>query len=412
MDEIEKERDLNKVNQKTKGKTKLKRWSFRNLSLQKTLMLLTIAAALLVVILVPFEADLFQKLYDNIENQYMASREIAEGSGFFIQYAETEPTARDQFLMRAIYVVRAVWCLGTIAGAVILEAVVFYRLKLKKPLALLKEASEKIKNNDLDFTIRYDAGDEMGALCGSFEKMRAALSDSNRAMWRSMEERRRLNAAFAHDLRTPITVLKGYADLLKNYIPSDKLPKEKLISTADTMGRHIVRLENYVTGMNCLQKLGDIVPVKVWVESCMFKQELYESAKIVLAKAGARAEIAAKLPAKLFLAHDLVLQVSENLISNASRFAKEKVRIELGCRTGMFVLTVTDDGCGFSGEELNNADKPYYRKKDEQGLHLGLGLNICKILCEKCGGSLKVANAPAGGAQITAEFEAFSEDNG
>lgn len=54
----------------------------------------------------------------------------------------------------------------------------------------------------------------MGALCASFEEMRRALWENNRVMWRQMEERKRLNAAFAHDLRTPLTVLRGYAGML------------------------------------------------------------------------------------------------------------------------------------------------------------------------------------------------------
>ena len=98
----------------------------------------------------------------------------------------------------------------------------------------------------------------MGQLCSSFEKMRISLSENNSRMWRSMEERKRLNAAFAHDLRTPLTVLRGYTDLLSQYLPQDKIPKDKVMSTVNTMSGHITRLENYVISMNTLQKLEDI----------------------------------------------------------------------------------------------------------------------------------------------------------
>ena len=87
-------------------------------------------------------------------------------------------------------------------------ALLFYKNKLKKPIDILNGASKKIANNNLDFKIQYDSKDEMGQLCSSFEKMRISLSENNSRMWRSMEERKRLNAAFAHDLRTPLTDIK------------------------------------------------------------------------------------------------------------------------------------------------------------------------------------------------------------
>ena len=86
---------------------------------------------------------------------------------------------------------------------------------MKKPIEVLNAASQKIAENDLGFTVEVPCGNELGRLCGSFEKMRAALLELNREHWAQMEERRRLNAAFAHDLRTPLTVLRGRATLLE-----------------------------------------------------------------------------------------------------------------------------------------------------------------------------------------------------
>ncbi|GJM71848.1 hypothetical protein HMSSN036_40640 [Paenibacillus macerans] len=88
-------------------------------------------------------------------------------------------------------------------GGILLAAFLFYRNKLKKPIALINRSARKIAESDLDFSLRYDSKDEMGKLCASLETMRQALEENNRSMWRMMEEHRRLNAAFAHDLRTP-----------------------------------------------------------------------------------------------------------------------------------------------------------------------------------------------------------------
>ncbi len=140
------------------------------------------------------------------------------------------------------------------AFCIIAAALLFYRNRLKKPLAELRTASEKIANNDLDFSIDYDSKDELGQLCMSFEIMRITLADNFSKMWRQVEERKVLNAAFAHDLRTPLTVLKGYNEMLQ---ASDNFQTRE---TAATMGKHISRMENYVSSMSNLRRMEDTQP--------------------------------------------------------------------------------------------------------------------------------------------------------
>lgn len=95
----------------------------------------------------------------------------------------------------------------------------FYLRKIKKPLAILDLASSRIAAGELEFIDEYDSRNEFGRLAESFETMRVSLHKANREMWQMMEARKRLNAAFAHDMRTPLTVLRGYSDFLLKYIP-------------------------------------------------------------------------------------------------------------------------------------------------------------------------------------------------
>ncbi len=131
----------------------------------------------------------------------------------------------------------------------ILAAMLFYKNKMKKPLVVLREAYQRISNHDLDFVTHYESKDEMGQLIKSFEKMRTTLLANNRQMWRLMEQRKQLNAAFAHDLRTPLTVLKGYSEILKN-----DSKEQDTRETASAMKKHIDRLERYADSMSSLQK--------------------------------------------------------------------------------------------------------------------------------------------------------------
>ena len=269
---------------------------------------------------------------------------------------------------------------------ILAAALLFYRNKLKEPLRLLRKASEKISGNDLDFSIPYPSQDELGQLCASFETMRQALRNTYRDLWRQAEEHRRLNAAFAHDLRTPLTVIKGCHELLMLEASENNLP------TITAMGNHIQRLEQYADSMSRLQRLEEAVPERKNLESDAFFASLEETARL-LCRQGEKALIFSREPAGfLDLDPELCCQVFENLLANAIRFARSTVRVHLGCTSTHLLLTVTDDGPGFSREALLHAADPYYSQDTGGQGHLGLGLYICRLLCQSHGGELSLQN--------------------
>ena len=132
----------------------------------------------------------------------------------------------------------------------------------------------------MEFSIDYDSKDELVQLCASFEIMRTTLADNFSKMWRQVEERKALNAAFAHDLRTPLTVLKGYNEMLQ---ASDNSQTRE---TAATMGKHISRMENYVSSMSHLRRMEDTQPEYRLIDLQPLVASLYDSAKIVCTKNG------------------------------------------------------------------------------------------------------------------------------
>ena len=140
------------------------------------------------------------------------------------------------------------------AICVFAAAFLFYRNKLKNPINELEWAAEKISNSNLNFKIQYESDDELGELCRAFEVMRSALADNFSEMWRQVEERKRLNAAFAHDLRTPLTVLKGYGEMLQTN------DDPQVGNTAMTILNQVSRLERYADSMSRLQRLEETRP--------------------------------------------------------------------------------------------------------------------------------------------------------
>lgn len=223
-----------------------------------------------------------------------------------------------------------------------------------------------------------------------------------------IDERKQLNDAYTHDLRTPIAVLKGYTDMLLKFVPTGKMSQEEILEIIGTMSTHISRLEQFVESMNTVQKLEDLTLQKADVNADEFLEHLQESAEILCQSSNLTCEFESVVNTKMLsLDAGTVIQVYENLMSNAIRFAQSKVMIRCEYRNKTFSVIVSDDGRGFTEKELMKADHPYYSGEGQkQEYHFGLGLHICRTLCEKHGGRLQLKNAPQGGAKITASFYA------
>ena len=246
--------------------------------------------------------------------------------------------------------------------SILTAGVLFYRRKLKRPLRQIEEAAGLIAKNDLDFTIpALERGNEMDRALAAMEKMRSALAASSRDLWRTLEQRRQMQAAFSHDLRTPLTILRGYSDFLKKYA-AGSLTREKVLDTLAVMDSHISRLERYAATMGEAARLEEVALVPARIDVAALRAQMAEEGKVV-------------------------------------------------CRGLCFSMEGEEDGPGFTSEGLKRAAEPYFRDKTDarDGEHFGLGLYICRTLSERHGGALTVENAPEGGGRVRAAFRVMEE---
>ena len=383
----------------------------RNLSLRKSFILYVVVFAMLALVLSIMTISICDKTADKIRSTYPPSgekyyltNEQGEqlGDGAYIGNALVPLSKHDERMIALLEVFPTIAVAVYSALCIIAAALLFYRNKLKKPLAELMAASEKISNNDLDFSIEYDSKDELGQLCTSFEIMRTALANNFTEMWRQVEERKQLNAAFAHDLRTPLTVLKGYNEMLQ---ASDN-PQTR--ETAVTMGKHILRMETYVSSMSNLRRLEDTQPEYTTVLLQPFLSALYESMEMVCKKKGKTPCLQNSVPvSRLSIDTDFVTQVSNNLIANAVRYARNTITISFALHDNGLLLSIADDGKGFDKNTLHKATSPYFTEETDHFEHFGLGLYICKLLCERHDGYLRFENV-SGGAKVIAFFKSSS----
>lgn len=275
-------------------------------------------------------------------------------------------------------------------AALLLTAALFYRWKLKAPLAVLSDGASRIMENDLDFTVAAVSNDELGRLCAAFETMRQSLLENNRLLWRQTEERKRLNAAFSHDLRNPVTVLKGSAKLARRCAEAGNIAQ--LEENLDRIDTYTDRIEHYVETMSTVQRLEQLEPKPKDVNAAALSGELQKALSFAADEGGKQLIFRGLTSAaSLLLDKALLFQIAENLTANALRFARETVMVTLCVTGGQLTLTVADDGGGFPPDLLNGGVQPFHKGMEEVG-HFGMGLYICDLLCRKHGGSLTLRN--------------------
>lgn len=307
-----------------------------------------------------------------------------------------EPTARALRLAEAVSMLQIILPVLIWLAALLSTASLFYRLKLKEPLELLSGGASRIIDNDLDFTIEAKSGDELGQLCTAFETMRKTLLENNRQLWRQAEERKRLNAAFSHNLRNPVTVLKGSAKLAKKCLPENTAGTEQLAENLSLMESYTERIERYIETMSRIQKLEEIPLVRENTDWDSLVAELEKVLRFVGADSGRQISFEAAGHAEaVFIDKSIFFQIAENLVSNALRFARCRIHISCSVNAGTLELTVADDGCGFPAVLLRNGIQPF-QKGNEDPEHFGMGLYASDLLARRHGGGIVISNNQPG----------------
>ena len=287
-------------------------------------------------------------------------------------------------------------------AGIFLCSVYFYRRKLKVPLSLLSGAAESIAHQDLDFVLDYDCGDELGALCSSFEKMRGVLCENNKAMWRMLEERKLLQASVAHDLRNPIAIVGGYAEYLKKGLETGEMNREKILHIVENMDLAAKRLEQYTESVGQLNKSEERVLKKEWLLASQLPASLTEDICLLAENREISLKITGELPQEEILADGILLHRGlENIAGNALRYARKEIGFDFSLEGNYLSIAVTDDGEGFPQEVLRRKER-FFLTPGEGG-HMGIGLAVSRLLCIKHGGSLKLENSPDG-AEVTVKI--------
>ncbi len=315
-------------------------------------------------------------------------------------YSMLSPKARTAYLVSQICMV-LLPLLFTVIG-ITLCAWWFYHKVLEPPITVLMDATAHIQDRDLNFQINFDGQNELGQLCTAFEKMRQTLYENNRQMWSMLEERRVLQASVAHDLRNPIAIMTGYVEYLQENSQGGTLTEEKLEKALSNLGITAERMGRYTDTMRDLGAIEEIEVHRREVELPDFLQHMADSLSILFQNTEVRFFCDFHVPkGRTVFDGELLYRVLENLISNALRFAEHQIELDFYLEHGTLSATVTDDGPGFSEKILRKKNALFY-SEDTSGKHLGLGLAVSRVLCQKHGGTIELSNQSPHGACVKA----------
>ncbi len=283
---------------------------------------------------------------------------------------------------------------------ILLCGLYFYKRKLAEPLKLLSDATAKIASKDLDFSIQYGFNDEMGALCQSFEHMRMTLYENNKILWKMLEERKLMQASIAHDLRNPIAIIEGYTEYLQLNLPNGKLSIQRILRISDNLNKAAKRLEYYTESIKMINQFEDVKMNPKKTPVLEFLKDIEDDFSIIASGSNIQLIVTNNLK-DCFVKFDAtaVYRILENIFGNAIRFAKEKITISFSTEKQYLIISVSDDGCGFSDDILENNSNLLLPKPKEDG-HMGIGLTISRILCQKHGGNLELSNNEKNGATV------------
>lgn len=272
---------------------------------------------------------------------------------------------------------------------------------MTKPLYKVSKSARALASGDLESRVRLKTQDEIGQLGSDFDDMADRLSDNINELKASMEQQEMFMGSFAHELKTPMTSIIGYADLLR----SDALDGEETREAANYIFSEGKRLESLSF------KLLDLLMMKkqdvkfVLTDMKKLIERLVTHLQPVYREKGI--ELQCRLePDACMVEPDLFSSVITNLLDNARKAMDKGGKIIiLGDRVGQaYRIRVVDNGRGMPAEALKHITEAFYRvdksRSRAQG-GVGLGLNLCKEIIELHDGEISFASKEGQGTCVT-----------
>ena len=290
-----------------------------------------------------------------------------------------------------------------------------YRSVLR-PLSKLQEATRKIRDGNLDFTLEVEEDDEIGELCQDFEEMRIRLKENAEEKIQYDIENKELISNISHDLKTPITAIKGYVEGIMDGVASSPEKLDKYIRTiynkANDMDRLIDELTFYSKiDTNKIPYEFNKINVNSYFGDCVEEVGLDMDSRNI------------ELGYFNYVSDDVVViadaeqmkRVINNIISNSVKYMdKPKGIINIRIKdVGDFIqIEIEDNGRGIAAKDLPCIFDRFYRtdssRNSSQG-GSGIGLSIVRKIVEDHGGRIWATSKEGMGTEMHIVLRKYQE---
>lgn len=290
-------------------------------------------------------------------------------------------------------------------GFIIYTALIAIRFGkvLTQKLSPLVVATKKIENQELDFTISYVGIKEIDVVLGAMDQMRAALNDSLKKQWVLEQTRKEQLSALTHDLKTPLTVIRGNVDLI-NETELTEEQEENLVYIQSS----ILQMQDYIQALLDILRNedSDSVAIEETDLNAYISELKVEAEGLAVSKDIKLIWKIGEVPTKININQMLFTRAIMNIFSNAVDFTPQKGRIEcsIAKKNDMLEFKISDTGRGLTARDINKASEQFYMGDPSRTSHLhhGMGIYIADTIVKKHNGRLILGNsADLGGAEVT-----------
>ena len=286
-------------------------------------------------------------------------------------------------------------------------ALYFILLRIFRPLELVADASRKIAGGEYSERIRQTGGHELSQMAADFNRMAQEIETQIGLLEEEVARMQQFVDNFAHEIRTPLTSIYGYAE----YLQKASLREEELIESSGQIlneARHMKKIANSLLELATLRHYA---PAKTEIFIPALFDDIRQSLEKPLHEAGVSLHCDSDAETLLGQA-DLIRSLLLNLCFNAlaaSRPGEGSIHLSAYKDGGDTVLSVRDNGRGIPPEGLEKVTEPFYRvdkarSRTEGGT--GLGLSLCKQIAQVHGAQLKILSQVDVGTEIRVRFTA------
>ena len=283
--------------------------------------------------------------------------------------------------------------IGGVSLIGLLIAGAFIYVTVLRPLKKISKYTSEIARGNTDIPLTYDRGSEVGEFSWAFDSMRKELNKARASEKEAIENNKTVIATLSHDIKTPITSIRAYAEGLEANMDSSPEKRAQYLQTIMKKSDEVSKvtddlLLHSLSDMNRLKVEKKDFEVSSFVESAV--RDLDPDGKeITFISKGVTAVVSAD--------PDRLLQCVENLITNSRKYAGTKISVTIEKTENTVSILISDSGKGIPDEDMPFIFDKFYRGHNHGSQPgSGLGLYIVKYLMTQMDGDIELKNTADG----------------